>query len=110
MTSCIIVLYRLYNMLHLVGPQTAAALSKLLDLQTKDSTILLLGDAIHALLRPQTAAKLRSAIVDGGKCCVLRPHAEARGLSALLDQAICQIDYHNFVELTAQNQQLQSWP
>lgn len=97
-------------MLHLIGAKTAANLASRLEQFATGSTVVLLNDAVYALLDLENQVAITSFTSKGNICCALLDHAISRGLNNLLPQQIQQITYDTLVVLTTEQQQVQAWP
>lgn len=99
-------------MLHIVNksPYDRNNLASCLRLAKKQSAILLIEDAVYAVLADGEQSHLLNNVLNDYQLFVLEPDLRARGLvDKPLIKGIKQIDYDGFVELTEQQTNIQSW-
>ena len=97
-------------MLHIINksPLTNTALESCLRV-AQSGEILLIEDAVYAATSGNAfEGKMREAM-GRFKVYVLKPDLEARGLADRLIEGISPVDYGGFVDLTASNNNCQSW-
>ena len=97
-------------MLHLVGAKTVANLANRLEQFAGGSIVVLLNDAVYALLALDNQVAITNFTSKGNSCCALLDHLTSRGLNNLLPQQIQQITYDTLVVLTTEQPQIQAWP
>lgn len=98
-------------MLHIVNksPSEKNALESCLRVAKKGSTILLIEDGVYGATKGTVAeSKLKAAMADV-QVYALWPDLEARGMQDAVIDGIKQVDYLGFVDLVADNKNVQSW-
>jgi tRNA 2-thiouridine synthesizing protein B len=98
-------------MLHIINksPLTNGSLDSCLRVAQSGGDILLIEDAVYAAT---TGNAFESKILEAMgrfKIHVLMPDLEARGLADRIITGILPLDYGGFVDLTANNNNCQSW-
>lgn len=94
--------------LHILArsPFTHADLTSCLRLLGADDSLLLTGDATHAL-QPGSEPAARLSALPAGQLCVLQEDLLARGLQA--PAGVLVVDYAGFVELSLSHARVNSW-
>jgi len=98
-------------MLHIINksPLTNNSLESCLRVAQSGGDILLIEDAVYASTSGNAfESKIREAL-GRFKIHVLQPDLEARGLADRIIEGVSPVDYGGFVELTATNNNCQSW-
>lgn len=98
-------------MLHIVNksPFQANALESCLRLASKGSTILLIEDGVYGATQGTTwEGKVKEALADHA-IYALSNDVDARGMQGKVIDGIKLVDYTGFVDLVADNANLQSW-
>ncbi len=99
-------------MLHIVNksPSERNALDSCLRMAKKGSTILLIEDGVYAVTKGSTAeSKLKATMAKDIRVYALWPDLEARGMQDTVIDGIKLVDYPGFVDLVAENKNVQSW-
>lgn len=99
-------------MLHIVNksPSERNTLDACLRMAKKGSTVLLIEDGVYAVTKGSTAeSKLKAAMAKDILVYALWPDLEARGMQDTVIDGIKQVDYLGFVDLVAENKNVQSW-
>jgi len=99
-------------MLHTVNksPFEKNSLDSCLRLALPGSAILLLEDGVYAAMQGTEIAARVSDAINRCSLYVLGPDLEGRGLDAdAVIPGISVIDYRGFVDLTVENDKVQSW-
>tara|TARA_R110002096_G_scaffold269199_1_gene463013 strand:+ start:67 stop:375 length:309 start_codon:yes stop_codon:yes gene_type:complete len=100
------------SVLHVVNksPYDRNSLESCLRLAKKDSAILLIEDAVYAVLKNAAASDKVSQATSRHAIYALQPDLEARGLKTdnMID-GISLVDYDGFVKLSTEYSKLQSW-
>ena len=99
-------------MLHIVNksPSERNTLEACLRMAKKGSTILLIEDGVYAVTKGSIAeSKLKAAMAKDILVYALWPDLEARGMQDTVIDGIKQVDYPGFVDLVADNKNVQSW-
>lgn len=98
-------------MLHIINksPLTNSSLESCLRVAKSGGDILLIEDAVYAATSGNAFEdKIREAL-GRFKIYVLQPDLEARGLADRIISGVSPVDYGGFVDLTATNNNCQSW-
>jgi tRNA 2-thiouridine synthesizing protein B len=98
-------------MLHIINksPLTNSSLDSCLRVAQSGGDILLIEDAVYAATSGTVfEGKIREAL-GRFKIHVLQPDLEARGLADRIIAGVSPVDYGGFVDLTATNNNCQSW-
>lgn len=98
-------------MLHIINksPLTNNSLDSCLRVAQSGGDILLIEDAVYAATTGNAfEGKIREAL-GRFKVYVLQPDLEARGLADRIIAGVSPVDYGGFVDLTATNNNCQSW-
>lgn len=98
-------------MLHIVNksPSEKNALESCLRVAKKGSTILLIEDGVYGATKGTAAeGRLKAAMADV-QVYALWPDLEARGMQDTVIDGVKQVDYLGFVDLVADNKNVQSW-
>ncbi len=98
-------------MLHIVNksPQEKNTLDGCLRIAKKGGAILLIEDAVYAATKGNVAeANLKNAMADFS-VYALGPDLEARGMHESVIDGVKLVDYTGFVDLVAENPNVQSW-
>jgi tRNA 2-thiouridine synthesizing protein B len=98
-------------MLHIINksPLTNNSLDSCLRVAPSGGDILLIEDAVYAATSGNAfEGKIREAL-GRFKIHVLQPDLEARGLADRIIAGVSPVDYGGFVDLTATNNNCQSW-
>ena len=98
-------------MLHIVNksPSERNAMSSCLRMVKKGSTILLIEDGVYAATKGSLAEKDLKAAMADVQVYALWPDLEARGMQDTVIDGVKQVDYAGFVDLVAENKNVQSW-
>ena len=99
-------------MLHIVNksPSERNTLDACLRMAKKGSTILLIEDGVYAATKGSPAeGTLKAAMATDIRVYALWPDLEARGMQDTVVDGIKQVDYPGFVDLVADNKNVQSW-
>jgi|SRR5574340_608360 tRNA 2-thiouridine synthesizing protein B len=98
-------------MLHIVNksPSERNALDSCLRMAKKGSTILLIEDAVYGATKGNVAEQKLKAAMANVQVFALWPDLEARGMQDTVIDGIKQVDYAGFVDLVAENKNVQSW-
>ncbi|MCE5181311.1 MAG: sulfurtransferase complex subunit TusB [Betaproteobacteria bacterium] len=98
-------------MLHIVNksPSERNAMSSCLRMAKKGSTILLIEDGVYAATKGSVVEKDLKAAMADMQVYALWPDLEARGMQDTVIDGIKQVDYAGFVDLVAENKNVQSW-
>ena len=99
-------------MLHIVNksPSERNTLDACLRMAKKGSTILLIEDGVYAATKGSPAeGMLKAAMAKDIRVYALWPDLEARGMQDTVVDGIKQVDYPGFVDLVAENKNVQSW-
>ena len=99
-------------MLHIVNksPSERNTLDACLRMAKKGSTVLLIEDGVYAVTKGSIAeSKMKAAMAKDILVYALWPDLEARGMQDTVIDGIKQVDYPGFVDLVADNKNVQSW-
>ena len=99
-------------MLHIVNksPSERNTVDGCLRMAKKGSTILLIEDGVYAVTKGSIVeSKIREAMAKDIHVYALWPDLEARGMQDTVIDGIKQVDYAGFVDLVAENKNVQSW-
>jgi tRNA 2-thiouridine synthesizing protein B len=98
-------------MLHIVNksPFEKNSLQSCLSCAKDGSTILLIEDGVYGVLKNSTASTIIQSAMASVNFCALEADVKARGIADKVMDGIKLIDYEGFVELTCENEKLQSW-
>lgn len=99
-------------MLHIVNksPSERNTLDACLRMAKKGSAILLIEDAVYAVTKGSIVeSKMKAAMAKDIQVYALWPDLEARGMQDTVIDGIKQVDYPGFVDLVAENKNVQSW-
>jgi len=99
-------------MLHIVNksPSERNTVDGCLRMAKKGSTILLIEDGVYAVTKGSIVeGKMREAMAKDIHVYALWPDLEARGMQDTVIDGIKQVDYAGFVDLVAENKNVQSW-
>ena len=100
------------SMLHIVNksPFEKNSLESCFNTSKADSTVLLIEDAVVGALKNTAVSEKVSSEMSAKRICVLRPDLNARGFKEddIID-GITTVDYAGFVDLVADNDNVQSW-
>lgn len=98
-------------MLHLVNksPSSSPALEQCLKRAQEGCSILLMEDAVYAIINNTEASSKIKQHMNHIKFYVLDPDMKARGIENKMITGIHKIDYDGFVKLACTQQPIQSW-
>lgn len=100
------------SMLHIVNksPLEKSTFASCVNHAKAGSTILLIEDGVYAVTKGSASSALaQQAIKNGVTVSALWPDLEARGMQDTVIDGIKQVDYSGFVDLVANNKNVQSW-
>ncbi len=99
------------HMLHIVNksPAQATALASCLRFAQDGAALLLIEDAVYAATAALAPACGLADAVKRLRVHVLKPDADARGMSGRLIDGVGLVGYDGFVELVAAHPSNQSW-
>lgn len=97
-------------MLHIINksPLVNSALESCMRV-AQSGEILLIEDAVYAATSGNAFEGKICEAMERFKVYVLRPDLEARGLADRIIAGVSPVDYADFVDLTANNKNCQSW-
>jgi len=98
-------------MLHIINksPLTNNSLDSCFRVAQAGGDILLIEDAVYAATSGNTFEGKILEAMGHFKIYVLQPDLEARGLADRIITGVSPVDYGGFVDLTANNNNCQSW-
>ncbi len=99
-------------MLHIVNksPFERNSLETCLSLAMDNSTILLIEDAVYAAMQGGKFSDKMASAAEQCSVYVLAPDLQARGMpDEKIISGIKTVDYSGFVDLVADNKNVQSW-
>ena len=98
-------------MLHIVNksPSERNSLDSCLRMAKKGAVILLIEDGVYGATKGSVAEKSLKAAMADVQIFALWPDMEARGMQDNVIDGVKQVDYAGFVDLVAENKNVQSW-
>lgn len=98
-------------MLHIINksPFQTSSLQSALNLAQAGDAVILIEDGVYAATAGSAVESLVMEAAGKIKFHVLKPDADARGLSDRLLQGMSTVDYGGFVDLVAEHRTSNSW-
>ncbi|MBF0470077.1 MAG: sulfurtransferase complex subunit TusB [Gammaproteobacteria bacterium] len=98
-------------MLHIVNksPFEKNSLQSCLSCAKEGSTILLIEDGVYGVLKNSAVSDAITGAMKGMTICALEADVKARGIADKVIDGVKLVDYNGFVDLTCDNEKLQSW-
>jgi len=98
-------------MLHIINksPFEKSTLDSCLRIAKSGGSLLLIEDAVFAATQGNAAESKIKQAMAGMKVYALQPDLAARGVADRVIDGVTLVDYAGFVDLVAENPNLQSW-
>lgn len=98
-------------MLHIVNksPFEKNSLQSCLSCASEGSTVLLIEDGVYGTLKGSAVAEELQNAMSKVKVYALTTDVNIRGIADKVIDGITLTDYNGFVDLTAENEKVQSW-